>query len=150
MQPLTPFDVVSPSVSLELFGGKVGAVEEGLAVATSYYDAGTSRTATKDGLAPSWNHEFCAACWEPESTMLMLSINKGPQGGDVLARACAPVGALRLGYRVMLLRSPNGSRMDEGRSVLCHISTEPIEATASKEKEAIERVAKALRGAGLE
>ena len=147
---LSTSDVVSPSVSVEFFGGGVAAMEEGREIASSYYDAGTSAPAARDGLAPNWDHEFCAACWDADATFMMLSINKGGKSGEVLARACAPVGTMRLGYRMLPLRSPSGGRLEEGRAVLCHISTEPIVTVEGEGKQMLQQVSMALRNAGLE
>ena len=63
---------------------------------------------------------------------------------------CAPLTALRAGYRVLPLRSSNGSRLEEGCSVLCHISTEPIGTISDGKQTELQSVTVALRDAGLE
>ena len=146
LEEVSAMDVVSPACSLELFGGKVGAMEEGVEVAGAYFDAGTSAPVHKKGLAPNWDKEFCVACWEPESTFLLLTISK--EGSLPLARACAPLTAVRPGYRMLPLRSPNGSALEEGSAVLCHITVEPLESTANVSRR-VQCLSIALRGAGL-
>ena len=111
---------------------------------------GVSAPVHRNGLLPEWNHEFCAACWEPELTFVMLTVSKGVPGGEVLARACAPLSAMRLGYRMLPLRSPNGSRLEEGCAVLCHISVEPIGTISHPRQAELLEVTVALRDAGLE
>ena len=150
-EELRAADVASPSVGVELFGGLVGAREEGKELAGSYFDAGAGAPVNRNGLSPNFDgREFCAACWEPEGTFVMLTISKGARGGEVLARACAPLTALRAGYRVLPLRSSNGSRLQEGCAVLCHISTEPIGTISNAKQTELQSVTVALRDAGLD
>ena len=144
---LSAGDIPSPSCSLEAFGGKVCGLGEGVADATSYYDAGSSAAVPKDGLAPVWDHEFSVVCYAPESTFIMLSINRELESAP-LARACVPLMALRCGYRAMPLRSPNGSALEEGSAALCHISMEPLGAAAQAPRK-LRRITIALRDAGL-
>jgi hypothetical protein len=136
---MNPTEVVSPACSVELIGGRTGRLEEGLEAATSEFIVGTTATAIEDGLAPSWDHEFTAAIWEPESSLLLLTITNQPRvkllskKGDVLARACVPVSALRPGYRSMQLQSPNGSTLEESL-VFVHVIFEPLGALSVPKK----------------
>ena len=100
---------------------------------------GTSATVIEDGLAPFWDHEFTAAIWEPESSLLLLTITNQPRvkllakRGEVLARACVPVSAMRPGYRSMQLQSPNGSTLEDS-FVFVHVIFEPLGALSVPKK----------------
>ena len=118
--------MVSPACTVELIGGRVGALEAGPAAATvGPYVAGTTQVAAEDGLSPRWDMTFTAASWTPESSFVLLSVVNHRRSSSLLARACVPVTALRPGFRVLPLYSPNGSML-KGSCCFVHVAFEPL------------------------
>jgi len=134
---LTPSDVVSPLVEVEVLGGKVCPERGNVDEATDRMSWSTAPKC-ENGLCASWEDgdtdgAFACDVWTPMHSFLRVNVHNsrnallgGNRGkGALLASEVVPLQALRHGYRSLQLRSPNGCRI-EACKMLLHIQLQPI------------------------
>ena len=119
-----PASVTSPVVDVAIHGGGHFRSVVGTGEAFTLGSAYSTKPVIGNGATTRWDEHIDCVVAQPEDAILTIHVyDQHKVESSLIGYAAIPMSALRVGWRVVKLRSPTGSRLMLG-SLLVHLSSE--------------------------